>query len=65
MLLTPPSCHKLSHLLGSPPLERDILYGWPLFTLAWDKTLILKLLIISQASMEEQNDADECLFQVR
>ena len=20
-------CHKLSHLLGPPPLERDVLYG--------------------------------------
>src|SRR6218665_362539 len=22
-------CHRLSHLLGSPPLERDVLYGRP------------------------------------
>jgi len=28
MLLTPSPCHKLSHLLG-PPLERDVLNGWP------------------------------------
>jgi len=28
MLLDP--CHKLSHLLG-PPLERDVLYGRPLY----------------------------------
>ena len=26
----PSSCHKLSHLLGPPPLERDLLYGRPL-----------------------------------
>ena len=27
----PPSpCHKLAHLLGPPPLERDVLYDWPL-----------------------------------
>ena len=31
MSLDPPSpCHKLSHLLGPPPLERDVLYGRPL-----------------------------------
>src|SRR6218665_3170435 len=31
MLLTSPSlCHKLSHLFGPPPLERDVLYGRPL-----------------------------------
>jgi len=29
MLLTPSSCHKLSHLLGPPPLESDVLYGRP------------------------------------
>src|SRR6218665_2713935 len=30
MLLTSPSlCHKLSNLLGPPPLERDVLYGRP------------------------------------
>src|SRR6218665_444873 len=30
MLLTPhPLCHKLSHLLGPLPLERDVLYGRP------------------------------------
>ena len=29
MLLTSP-CHKLSHLLGPPPLEHDVLYGPPL-----------------------------------
>ena len=23
-------CHKLSHLLGPSPLERDVLYGRPL-----------------------------------
>ena len=28
MLLTP--CHKLSHLLGPLPLERDVIYGRPL-----------------------------------
>ena len=29
--LYPPSlCHKLSHLLGPSPLERDVLYGRPL-----------------------------------
>src|SRR6218665_3367293 len=27
MLLTPSPCHKLSHLLGPLPLERDVLYG--------------------------------------
>ena len=33
MLLTPSLCHKLSHLLGPPPpIERDVLYGRPLFT---------------------------------
>src|SRR6218665_3397922 len=26
----PPPCHKLSHLLGPPPFERDVLYGRPL-----------------------------------
>ena len=30
MLLTPLPCHKLSHLLGPLPLERDVLYGRPL-----------------------------------
>ena len=25
--LGPLPCHKLSHLLGPPPLERDVLYG--------------------------------------
>src|SRR6218665_2040483 len=30
MLFIPSSCHKLSHLLGPPPLERDVLYGRPL-----------------------------------
>src|SRR6218665_243693 len=30
MLLTPLPCHKPSHLLGPPPLERDVLYGRPL-----------------------------------
>ena len=30
MLLTPSLCHKLSHLLGPLPLERDVLYGRPL-----------------------------------
>jgi len=30
MLLTPSPCHKLSHILGPPPLlERDVLYGRP------------------------------------
>ena len=30
MLLDPPlPCHKLSHLLGPHPLERDVLYGRP------------------------------------
>ena len=29
MLLNPSPCHKLSHLLGPPPLERDVLYGRP------------------------------------
>jgi len=24
--LDPSPCHKLSHLLGPPPLERDVLY---------------------------------------
>jgi len=28
---TPFLCHKLSHLLGPPPLERDVLYGRPLY----------------------------------
>src|SRR6218665_3870466 len=28
--LGPLPCHKLSHLLGPPPLERDVLYGRPL-----------------------------------
>jgi len=28
--LPPPPCHKLSHLLGPPPLERDVLYRRPL-----------------------------------
>src|SRR6218665_2426618 len=27
--LPPFPCHKLSHLLGPPPLERDVLYGRP------------------------------------
>ena len=30
MLLDPSPCHKLSHLLGPPPLERDVLYERPL-----------------------------------
>ena len=30
MLFTPSPCHKLSHLGLPPPLERDVLYGWPL-----------------------------------
>jgi len=30
MLLTPSLCHKLSHLLGPSPLERDVLCGQPL-----------------------------------
>ena len=30
-LYPPPPCHKLPHLLGPPPpLEHDVLYGWPL-----------------------------------
>ena len=29
MVLTPSPCHKLLHLLGPPPLERDVLYGRP------------------------------------
>ena len=28
--LEPFLCHKLSHLLGSPPLKRDVFYGRPL-----------------------------------
>ena len=28
--LDPSPCHKLSHHLGPPPLERDVLYGRPL-----------------------------------
>src|SRR6218665_2263469 len=28
--LDPSPCHKLSHLLEPPPLERDVLYGRPL-----------------------------------
>ena len=32
MLFTPPLCHKLSHLLGPPPLEREVLYGRPQMT---------------------------------
>ena len=31
--LTPSPCHKLSHLLGPLPLERDVLYGRPLVVL--------------------------------
>ena len=29
MLLTPSLCHKLSHLFGPLPFERDVLYGRP------------------------------------
>ena len=36
-------------------LLNDIKESDWIFTLAWDKQLILKLLIISQASMDEQN----------
>jgi len=33
MFVTPLPCHKLSHLLRPlHPLERDVLYGWPLYT---------------------------------
>ena len=35
MLFTPSLCHKLSHLLGPPPLERDVLYGRPLSIYTW------------------------------
>ena len=35
MLLTPLPYHKLSHLLGPPPLERDVLYGRPHMENVW------------------------------
>src|SRR6218665_2791002 len=38
--LDPPSlCHKLSHLLGPLPLERDVLYGRPHNVLTQGRTV--------------------------
>ena len=34
--LTPSPCHKLSHFLKPPPLERDVLYGRPLTLITQD-----------------------------
>ena len=42
MLLTPPTCHKLSHFLGRSdplPLERDVLYGRPHSACAHDMSI--------------------------
>ena len=53
MLLTPSPCHKLSHLLGSPPSpECDVRYGRPLtisrcLTACHNSTSVISIAVVA------------------
>src|SRR6218665_3529462 len=58
--LYPSPCHKLSHLLGPPPLEREVLYGRRLNPLRLSSIIVegkrgLRIVMALKQRSEEQN----------